>query len=153
MSFDIPLISALTALVAVVVSPVVSIYVAKYQVRGSVVSVNRQKWIDDLRGQLSELIADIRTIGLHRKINLLSNEEYESFLQRMLLAEIKIALLLNPKEEDHNALLRIIKVVIAKVFSGDEEEKRRVTEELLPEIISQTQAILKREWERVKASK
>jgi len=153
MTIDVPLISALTALAAVLISPVISVYVTNRQIRASIVSANRQKWIDGLRDQLADLIADIRVIGLHRKIDLLENEEYDTRLQRLLLAEIKVNLLLNPNEADHKALTRTIREVIEKIFSGDEIAKRRATNELLPEIVHQTQAILKREWERVKASK
>jgi hypothetical protein len=49
---DTALISSLTALAAVVFAPIVSIYVAKRQIRASVVSVNRQAWINRLRDEL-----------------------------------------------------------------------------------------------------
>jgi len=37
-------ISAITALVAVVCSPIVSVYITKRQIPASIVSSNRQKW-------------------------------------------------------------------------------------------------------------
>lgn len=152
-TIDVPLVSALTTLTAVIVSPFVSLYIAKHQIQASILSPNRQKWIDSLRDQLAILIADIRAIGLHRKIELLSNEEYDDRLQKIILVETKVNLLLNPNEADHNALSVAIKTVREKIFSGNEIEKRLATTELLPNIILLTQTILKREWERVKVGK
>ena len=50
-------ISAITALVASIIGPAVTLVVAKRQFNANVVSANRQKWIDALREQLAELIA------------------------------------------------------------------------------------------------
>ena len=42
---------ALTALVAVIISPIISIYVVRKQFRASVISPNRQNWINEFRNQ------------------------------------------------------------------------------------------------------
>jgi len=52
MSFEPAIVSAITALVAVIVSPLVSIIVAKNQISASVVSSSRQVWINRLRDEL-----------------------------------------------------------------------------------------------------
>ena len=151
---DTPTVSALTALAAVIIGPLASIYVTKYvtkrQIHASVVSLNRQKWIDSLRDQLANLITDLRLLGLHRGINLIAKEEYEERLQRILLSEIKINLFLNSNEADHKSLSDTIRSVIETIFGGNEIEKRRVASELLPVIVQQSQSILKREWQSVK---
>ena len=46
----ISLVSALTALVASVVGPIVTVAVAKRQITASVVSSNRHRWISELGG-------------------------------------------------------------------------------------------------------
>jgi ABC-type transport system involved in cytochrome bd biosynthesis fused ATPase/permease subunit len=63
---DTQAISAITALVAVIVSPIISIYIAKRQVHASVVSANRQKWIDSLRDQLADLITGVHVLRSDR---------------------------------------------------------------------------------------
>jgi len=51
----ISLISASTALVASVIGPFVTLTVAKRQFNATVLSANRQKWIETLRDSLAEL--------------------------------------------------------------------------------------------------
>ena len=53
----ISLISASTALVASVIGPFVTLTVAKRQFNATVLSANRQKWIETLRDLLAELIS------------------------------------------------------------------------------------------------
>lgn len=56
MSFEPAVVSAITAIVAVIVGPLVSIFVAKNQINASVVSTNRQTWINRLRDELATLV-------------------------------------------------------------------------------------------------
>ena len=140
----------MTALIAVIVSPIVSIYVAKRQIRASVVSTSRQKWIDSLRDQLAEFIAAAHVMGLHRGLNMIETPEFNSRLEQLRLIESKVLLLLNPNEADHKVLAATIGALIPQLFAGDELAKRKVAKEALPRITQQSQSILKREWERVK---
>ena len=147
---DTQAISAITALVAVIVGPTVSVYLAKRQIHASVVSSNRQKWIDNLRDQLSEIITSIRILGLHRSMDRIEQEEFDRRLENLVLMETKINLLLNPLEADHKAISETIHKAIEKLFAGDEREKRVAVKELSSSLIAQAQSILKREWQRVK---
>lgn len=147
---DTHVISALTALVAVIVGPSVSVYLAKRQIHASVVSSNRQKWIDNLRDQLSEIITSIRILGLHRNMGNIEQEEFDRRLEKLVLMETKINLLLNPLESDHKAISETIHKAIEKLFAGDEREKRVAVTELSTSLMAQAQVILKREWQRVK---
>ena len=56
-SLLISLISACTALVASIVAPFVTLSVARRQFNATVLSANRQKWIESLRDLLAELIS------------------------------------------------------------------------------------------------
>ena len=47
-------LTAATALVAVIVGPVISVYVARRQIRASAVLKNRQSWINALRDAIVE---------------------------------------------------------------------------------------------------
>jgi hypothetical protein len=53
----ISLVAAATALVASIAGPVVTLTVAKRQFNATVLSANRQKWIEELRDCLAELIS------------------------------------------------------------------------------------------------
>jgi len=55
----ISLVSAATALVASVVGPLVTLAVARRQFNATVISANRQKWIEALRDLLSHLAQSI----------------------------------------------------------------------------------------------
>ena len=50
-------ISACTALVASIVGPIVTLSVARRQFNATVLSANRQRWIETLRDMLAELIS------------------------------------------------------------------------------------------------
>ena len=54
----ISLLSALVALVAVIVGPIVTWRIAKRQIQASVVSANRQNWINDLREAVAGFITN-----------------------------------------------------------------------------------------------
>ncbi len=147
---DTTLISAITALVAVVVSPIVSIYITKRQIHASIVSSNRQKWIDNLRDQLSEVITSVRILCLHRSMDRIDDSELNDRIEKLVMLEAKINLLLNPSEADHKFLSETIHNAIDKIGAGNEMEKRIDAQELLKSLLSQSQFVLKREWERVK---
>jgi hypothetical protein len=147
---DLPIISALTALVAVIVSPIVSIYVTRRQIKASIVSTNRQKWIDQLRDHLAELITLVRFLNLHKSFEEVSKEEWFANLQKASLIESKINLLLNPNESDHTALCKTIREALVTMLKDEEESKSPTLVELTNSVLKQSQAILKREWERVK---
>jgi len=70
-------------------------------------------------------------------------------VQRLVLVQFRIRLLLNPAEADHQELYRAIELSIERL-----REERSVEEETAADVetISKLgQAILKREWQRVKS--
>jgi len=69
-------------------------------------------------------------------------------LERVVLVQWKIRLLINPSETDHQELYRAIETAFARIQS--EEANDSDTEADLQKITRLGQAILKREWERVK---
>jgi hypothetical protein len=66
----------------------------------------------------------------------------------MHLCKSTIRLMLNPKEEDHRHLVKLLDDVTAGITKPIDEDKTDI-----PAIVALSQAILKREWERVKATK
>jgi hypothetical protein len=152
------LVSACTALTASIVGPVVTLTVAKRQFNATVLSGNRQKWIEALRDTLAELISLLATAlvikskwkdkwergrgPLNAEPTLLDKFE------RIILTQAKIQLLINPVDPDHQQLDRAIDIAQRRLQSEDAVETE--TENDIRTIVALGQAILKNEWQRVK---
>ena len=150
MTIEPAVISAITALVAVIASPIVSIYVAKRQIRASVVSANRQKWIDQLRDCLAELLTALRFLNLRRDGSVaLAQHEWVERFQRAFQLSSKVSLLLNPNETDHRALHAMLREAGGLLLDNADDRSEKLVA-ITERILEQSQAILKREWERVK---
>ncbi len=151
-------VSACTALLASVVGPVVTLKVGKRQFNATVLSANRQKWIETLRDMVAELIS-LMALALIIKSACKSKwdkgrgplREDPALLhkmERIVLAQSKIRLLLNPTEPDHQQLDRAIETAFKRLQS--EESVDSDSEADIERITAISQAILKREWQRVK---
>src|SRR5262245_14673239 len=109
-SVMISLVSASTALVATIVGPLVTLSVAKRQFSERVISPGRQKWIETLRDMIAELIAQFVVVlavkqGWQGKWNkgldvIAKDPSYLVKLERLVLTQWKIRLLINPAEPD-----------------------------------------------------
>lgn len=141
------IVTAAIAVVAVVVGPFFSYRVARRQIRASVVSSNRQVWIDNLRGTIADFLAKYAMV---RMTNLLppTDTSLQTRIEDVMRSARKIELFINPREQDHAELVKIIAEMTNSMNRSDGTFKdvdvntRRVVE------LSQT--ILKREWDRVK---
>ena len=158
-------ISAATALVAVVVSPIVSFKIAKRQINASNVSSKRQVWIDELRKDVAEALALIsRVQELKRPSPDLSREEQLGVFDRRVEAELRatellmrIKLRLNPNEEEHNDLVRAFQALSSASPDPKPDETDEQKLKLLAgffsardKVLAITQKILKSEWNRVR---
>jgi predicted NBD/HSP70 family sugar kinase len=152
------LISACTALVASIVGPIVTLLVARRQFAATVLSANRQKWIESLREALAELISLLVTALVVKSG---WKEEWDSGrgpvnrnaallekVQRMVLTQSRIHLLINPTEGDHQHLCAAVDAALARLRSNAFTEAE--TEKDIGIITQMAQTILKREWQRVK---
>lgn len=154
----ISLVSACTALVASVAGPIVTLTVAKRQINANVLSANRQKWIESLRDAIAEFIG-LLVIALVVKSGwqeqweggrgiLNKNAALLDKVERMVLTESKIRLLINPLERDHQRLVAAIEAALMRLRSEKSDDAE--TEKDIQTITGLAQAILKREWQRVK---
>ena len=157
------LISACTALVASIAGPFVTLAVAKRNFNATVISANRQKWIETLRDMLAELIS-LFVAALLVKVKWKREKERDEWdhgraalavepalldkVQRMVLTQAKIRLLLNPNEADHQRLYQAIETAGKRLQSEQSDESE--TESDIEAITRLAQSILKREWMRVK---
>jgi hypothetical protein len=144
--------------VASILGPIITLKVSKRQFNANVLSANRQKWIETLRDMVAELIS-LLTAALVIKSAwqskwdkghgpLRENAALLQKLERIVLAQSKIRLLLNPTEADHQQLSRAIDTAIKRLQA--EESLDSDTEADIETITTLAQTILKREWRRVK---
>jgi hypothetical protein len=139
------LASSMTALAAVIITPILTYLNARKQIRANLVSANRQAWIDALRDELAELF-ELLTWQFHLRPGTYSGEEgfrYEAEKRsRIRLLTNKIRLRLNPNESDAQVLLGYLD----KLQLFDES----IFHELMEKAVAKGQDILKTEWKRVK---
>ena len=147
----ISVLSALTALVAVIVGPIVSFKIAKRQISASTVTTSRQRWINDLRDAIADFNAKasmIYSLG----INHYANEHSIPRIEELVQINYRIELLINPSEEDHAKIVKIVDDITTSFMSAV-AQKEKIGDELngkQKELISLAQKVLKHEWERVK---
>jgi hypothetical protein len=154
----ISLISAGTALVASIVGPIVTLAVARRQFNATVLSANRQKWIESLRDMLAELLSLlVAALVVKSKWKdrwdkgrgaLTADPALLLKLERIVLTQSKIRLLVNPADADHRRLCEAIDAAFKRLQSEDALDSETETD--IETITGLAQAILKREWQRVK---
>jgi hypothetical protein len=154
----ISLVSACTALVASILGPVVTLAVARRQINANIVSANRQRWIESLRDLIAEMVSLLAAVivvkeGLKGRWNegrgaIEADPKLLAKLERIVLVQWKIRLMINPHEADHQALYRAFES--AFVHARSEDTPASEVEADIESITRLAQPILKREWERVK---
>ena len=157
----IPLLSLVVAALAVFVGPVITWLVTKQQLRSAatlaatqvrasldaankqIVAPMRQAWINSLRDMLAELLAN----ALHYYL-LGYEDRTEGEYQRIGLLEVRVKLMLNPLEDDHVRLQKLVR----KLVGGIQPVPQTVDEFVATygELTDLARTILKREWDRVK---
>ena len=162
MAIEIPavlgLVSASTALVASIIGPVVTLTVAKRQFSATVLSGNRQKWIEALRDDLAELLALLATGSVVKskwkdkwqegRGALTAEPALLDKFERIVLVQARIQLLINPADADHQRLSEAIEAAAARLRSEEGSGSETVAD--IRSILALSQPIIKREWQRVK---
>ena len=142
------LIAAITALLAVILGPLVTVWVTQRQSRIALRSQNRQAWINSLRDCIAEYVS-LASVGLTHS----SQKDLQARAKELMLLESKILLMLNPKEEDHQRLILLLVECRAAIAKSIRSQPASDTDDVflhLNKVIPLSQTILKREWERVK---
>jgi hypothetical protein len=152
------LVSASTALVASIIGPIVTLTVARRQYNATVISASRQKWIETLRDTLAELIALIRAALVVKskwkdkwdrgRGPLNADPAMLEKFEHIVLSQSTIELLINPTDADHQLLCETIETAISRLSA--EESLEAETQKDVQTITRLGQAILIREWKRVK---
>jgi len=147
----ITILSLIIAGIAVIFGPLISIFITKKTLIANskiasknLISPIRQEWINDLRNTIVEITAKSSHYAVSGTEDRKDAEYY-----RITELEHKIKLLINPKEADHNNLVEMIREMTTNLYKGNRESET-IFWEKHRDIISLSQKILKREWERVK---
>jgi len=162
-----PFVSALVALVAVIIGPWITLRVAKKQIeatgsiaerqietskavadlhaRANVLSKNRQDWINALRIEIAGFMTSVSVV-LPLLFSQKDSIEMYKLLSQMQLHLSRTRLLINPKESDHAVLVEKMNEMAQRVLSFDNK-----ISDLNDELVRLAQTLLKREWERVKS--
>ena len=156
-----PILSLVVAALAVFLGSIISWLIAKRHTSSSeknvslqteaslriankqIVAPMRQACINSLRDLMAELsgkCAHYWAAGFEER----GDEEY----QRITELEYKLALFINPKEEDHKKLLDKARLMVAFLEQGKEADANFW--EAHKVVIELSQQILKKEWNRVK---
>ena len=147
MAEAVAVIAAITALCAVVLGPLVSLWAAQKQTRVAVLANNRQAWINSLRDAFAEFVS------LSTNVALVKDEELVEKVERLGYVEVRIKLMLNPKEADHQHLMDAVtamRIAAAATIRNPTETAKQNLIESTKKLMPQIQSVLKREWERVK---
>ena len=152
MTETVALISAITALCAVLLGPLVSMWATHRQTRVAVLSGNRQAWINALRDLIAEYLS-ISALVHAGDWSERTEIEFDEKLQRLKLLNVKIRLMLNPNEADHQQLADLIGELVltmgGRASAGDKRDAQKARD-IHNRLLPLSQSVLKREWERVK---
>ena len=151
------MVSAATALVATIVGPVVALLVAKRQFNASVVSANRQKWIESFRDHLSDLLAMMMTAtvlkeswpgGTAWQEVLARDASLRSLVERISVASMQVALIVKDDEPLHNEFTRALQR--ANDLMMDQAPHHAQMHREVDAVMALGRRIISREWGRVK---
>jgi hypothetical protein len=152
----ITLVTASTALISAVIGPMVSYIVARRQIRASVISNNRERWVEALRDSVSEYVALIVSASMLQQATgqdpIKAITEDHALLQtveRIMLVKSKIMLMTNPNEKLYRELCEVVEATYQTIAAGEPQAftKIRAGSEA---ITRAGREVLKAEWARVK---
>jgi hypothetical protein len=116
------LVSAVTALLAVIFAPLVSIHVAMRQAKLQAVVLERKESIKEMRRLFSEFIAYLMIVNGERAMGRISHKDATEKLERAFRLETELSLMLDAKIEDHRTVLSNITEARNRVFRDLDQE-------------------------------
>jgi hypothetical protein len=154
----ISLISAATALVASIAGPAATLYIGRGQIRATVLSTNRQKWIDGFRDAVSAFCSQVAvaiqmrdSIIKEGRLALSGDATMLHEFEQLIYTFTKIRLMINPTEAQHGKLLDVMQALLVQIRTAPASvDMTEVAEAAIGEIVSTSQAMVRQEWLRVK---
>lgn len=152
-SYLIPqIITAATAVAVAAVTVGGGYMIYKRRVSASTVSASRQAWIEMLRTEVCEFLLACEVFDLlcsDMAVAVYRADDMKQASDRMIRSRYHLQLLLNPTEEKHARLLKLL-YALPTVPTPATEEAQRAGADWRAEVISCAQEILKQEWEVIK---
>jgi len=152
------LITAATALVASVMSPLVTLSVARRQFRANVISTNRQKWIETFRDRVSELVSLMSTAQVIKRHSIeawrggvgpvQAKASLTKKFERAYKALTEISLLTNAADPEHQQLNDAL--AAALVHLQHDELRDSELAGSVEDVVALGRTIIRHEWGRVK---
>lgn len=156
--YALSLITALTALVASILGPYVTLIVARRQFKANVISTNRQKWIDAFRDRVAELLSVLNAAQIVKRHSaddwrggmgpLESHPDLADKIEQAFMAIAQIRLLTKDTEPEHCALNGAVGAALDYLRADDLHEDALAT--CVDEISRLGRNIIRHEWGRVK---
>ena len=140
MNQAIPILSLVIAALAVIVAPLVSLRVTKWQILAPM----RQAWINALRQNVTRLLGSASY--LHASGVNLQDPNVAKELKELAIVQQEIQLTINPGEHDHQLLVDKIAATMKALVARDNDEFIRSHQEA----VKTAQSIIKEAWEKVK---
>lgn len=143
-------VTAWAALLAALLGPLAGYLAARHQSHRSVVSVNRQKWVDELREEIADFLGQVSEMEPMLKMLGKTKDEIPGLTDLITQSGVLIArieLRLNPLENDHKELLGQLKECVRIAAQGGDLYAART------EALIRAKRVLKREWQVVKAGR
>lgn len=125
--------------------------VADNQIRATVLSANRQRWIDELRNEIARAIQLLQGMSDVFSKTPIDQKAVDLLRRDFVFSRAKISLLINPTEKDHQDLSQALNDAYDCVNNGDGAYRELF--DRIANILETSQGILKKEWERVKTLK
>jgi hypothetical protein len=153
------LVSAATALVASFAGPITTLHIGRLQIRASVLSVNRQKWIDSFREAVATFCSQVAaSVHLREKfvrdgrVHVSSEAEVIGRFEALIFTLAKIRLLVDPDDHLQRRMLALMQEQIdtLRTTARDSDITPQI-EATGAQIIEVSVVILRREWVRVKS--
>src|SRR4051794_18739882 len=149
-------ISACTTLLASVAAPMVSLLVARQQIRASVISNNRERWVEALRDCAAEYVGLLLSLALVKQttapgqsVTIGTDGVLLQAAERLVLAKNKIMLMLNPSKRSHAQLRDAVEASYLALVSDESPSLTKLRADA-ETITHAARAVLRAEWERVK---
>jgi hypothetical protein len=156
-AYSLSVITASTALVASILGPFVTLSVARRQFRANVISTNRQKWTENLRERVSELLSLMNAAQLIKRhsperwqggIGHVANTGLTDKFERAFMALAQIRLMTSPSDPEHQQLNEALALAMDHLQNDELREQELAS--CVEQAIVLGRCIIRREWARVK---
>ncbi|MGQ2989771.1 MAG: hypothetical protein ACT6RD_00120 [Brevundimonas sp.] len=116
---------------------------ASDQIVASVISANRQKWLDAVRDDISEFVSELQAL---RGISVTSasyQKDKSDVVKRLRFLHTRIQLRLNPDKEDQNEIIKDIDLILENIGSPDVDQR-------IDALVLKGQTLFRSVWKKVK---